>query len=262
MLPIFASLVRSPLLLGDLPEARAFNPRVLTLTPCPAALDLSQKLGHLYEDALAILLEGSSTYDLLEQRLQLHMPGKSTIGELDFLLRDLSSDQLIHLELATKFYLAVETPDGITFPGPDSRDNFSKKVHRLRSHQLPLAKNYRYLLPGAYREESITVRHLIHGCIFDHIASTTPASPEFVNPHRRQGSWLTVTELSELFPLNTGFETIPKHLWLVPPDLLANTTLEPWTPPAFLDRCVMLRITGETLPHFITPDGYPQQAKR
>ncbi|MBG7609208.1 MAG: DUF1853 family protein [Verrucomicrobia bacterium] len=255
---ILQSLIHSPLLLlGDLPEAPAFDQSTLTLSSSPTTLNLNQKLGHLYEDALAILLEASPTYNLLARNLQLHTPGKPTLGELDFLLRDLRSGQLIHLELATKFYLAVETPEGLTLPGPDSRDNFFSKLHRLRTHQLILTEKHRHALPAAFREETITTRHLIHGCIFDHIHSTTPACPEFVNPHRRQGRWLTITQLPQHFSPGTRFEIIPKHLWPVPLSLLANIPLEPWSAPTSLDRCTMLRIEGQTVPHVITPATYP-----
>lgn len=219
--------------------------------------DFDQKLGHLYEDALAILLENSPAFELLARNIQLHEAGMPTLGELDFVIRDRRSDALIHLELATKFYLAVETPTGLLLPGPDSRDNFFKKLHRLRTHQLVLSKKYRAAFPAAFRDEIIISRHLVHGCLFDHIDSPTPAKPDFANPDCRRGRWLKINEVSKHFPADSRFEIIPKPLWPVLPSQMKNIPLEPWNPTKSIDRCVMIRIEGELMPHFVTPADYP-----
>jgi hypothetical protein len=53
---LFGSLVRGPLLVGDLPEAARF-PHLDLMVPGEAEpLNLEQKLGHLYEDACSITL--------------------------------------------------------------------------------------------------------------------------------------------------------------------------------------------------------------
>lgn len=257
MKPILQSLIDSPLLLGDLPEASAFDQGALVLPGVIPALNLDQKLGHLYEEALAVLLDASPFCELLARNLQIHEPGKPTIGEIDSLLRDLRTGELIHLELATKFYLAVETREGLLLPGPDSRDNFYRKLHRLRTHKLILAKKHRSALPMEFQEEPITARHLIHGCIFDHIHSDTPAAPEFTSPLRCRGRWLTITELPIHFSPGTTFEIIPKPLWPVPPYGFADVPLMPWIPTAEIPRCVMIRVDGESLPFFVTPANYP-----
>ena len=167
--PLLQSLVGGPLLIGDLPEACSFPYQDLEIPAAPTPLNLQQKLGYLYEDALGILLEASPRFDLLARNLQLHSDTQTTLGELDFLLRDLDSDLLIHLELATKFYLAVETPSGLALPGPDARDNYFRKLQRLRSHQLTLAQNHRSALPESYQHHPIVAQQLIYGCLFDHI---------------------------------------------------------------------------------------------
>lgn len=126
----------SPLLVGDLPEAKCFCRSILRRPEVLPDLNLRQKLGHLFEDALASLLVASHKVDLLHQNLQLRDENRTTVGEMDFLIRHRSNSALVHLELATKFYLAVETPSGITLPGPDARDNYFRKLARLRDHQL------------------------------------------------------------------------------------------------------------------------------
>lgn len=258
--PLLQSLVRGPLLIGDLPEAASFPYRDLTIPANFSPLNLQQKLGHLYEDALTILLEASPRFDLLARSLQLQTNAQTTLGELDFLLRDLGDDQLIHLELATKFYLAVETSSTLTLPGPDARDNYFRKLQRLRSHQLPLAQKHRSDLPEEYRHQTIIARQLVYGCLFDHIGATKPADPDFINPNCRRGRWLTIDECSDHFEPATQLQIIPKALWPVPLSLIQDTPLEHWNPDSPVERCLMLRADDDTTPYFVTPPDYPEHA--
>ena len=255
---IFQSLLVSPLLVGDLPIANRFNRAGLVAPTVPVELNFNQKLGHLYEDALAAVFASSSDIELVEQNLQIQENIHSTVGELDFLIRD-ANGTLTHLELATKFYLAVKTEHGIAFPGPDARDNYDRKIQRLLSHQLILTQRHKANLPPAYQNADILVKQLIYGCLFDHVSATKLSSPRFSNLNCRRGKWLHHVELAEHFPNDTQFDLIPKHLWPVPIEFLEKIPLEKWQADKFDDRCVMLRINGHACPYFVAPDGYPKQ---
>lgn len=256
---IFQSLLTSPLLVGDLPNAARFGRYGLIAPTVPVGLNFDQKLGHLYEDALAAVLAASPSIELVEQNLQIQESIHSTVGELDFLIRD-TNGMLTHLELATKFYLAVKTDDGIAFPGPDARDNYDRKIQRLLSHQLTLTERHKENLPPAYRHDDIVVKQLIYGCLFDHISQTELSHPEFINPECRRGKWLHHAELVDHFPNGTQFDLIPKHLWPVPIELLDKMLLEKWQPDMFADRCIMLRVNGHACPYFVASDEYPKQS--
>ena len=250
---ILESFTTAPLLISDLPEAPQFQPSILSLPTKPTPLNFSQKLGHLYEDALANILTESSKFSLLERNLQIQTDIHTTVGELDFLFRDLDSNQLIHLELATKFYLAV----GSDFPGPDARDNYFKKLSHLRQHQLQLPHNFQAHLPTEYREENIITQQLIYGCLFDHIEALKWSTPEFLNPKCRRGKWLHHSDLPMHFPANQEFQIIPKTLWPIPLKLLTEANLESWKPPKTLERCTMVRVPSDLTPYFIAPTNYP-----
>ncbi len=256
---ILESLVNAPLLVGDLPEATTFPHHELSVPTKFPQLNFEQKLGHLYEDALAILLEASADYQLLARNLQIRTDVNTTVGELDFLLRDLGNGELVHLELATKFYLAVETAAGLTLPGPDPRDNYFKKLNHLRDHQLTLTKKYRSSLPEDFRHEPITCQQLIYGCLFDPIRAPALAAPNFVSPDCRRGRWLTIDDCGEHFPPDTQFQIIPKPLWPVPLEFITDIPLASWNPQTVVDRCLMLRVDDEPSPYFISPLGYPNQ---
>ena len=263
---IFHSLLVSPLLVGDLPNAARLS-RDGLVAPVGSAgsveLNFDQKLGHLYEDALAAVLASSPNIEVVEQNLQIQENIHSTVGELDFLIRD-ANGTLTHLELATKFYLAVKTEHGIAFPGPDARDNYDRKIDRLLSHQLTLTERHKANLPTAYKNADIVVKQLIYGCLFDHISDHFSAAklsdPQFCNPQCRRGKWLHHAELADHFPNDSQFCLIPKHLWPVPIEFLEKIPLETWQPNMFFDRCVMLRINGQACPYFVAPDEYPKQS--
>ena len=250
---ILESFLTAPLLLTDLPEAQHFQPSDLSPPNKPKPLNFSQKLGHLYEDALAQIFTSSKNYDLLERNLQIQKDIHTTVGELDFLLRNLKTHQLIHLELATKFYLAV----GSDLPGPDARDNYFKKLSHLQQHQLRIPKKHQDYLPSNYRNENIKTQQLVYGCLFDHIEAQTISNPEFSNPKCRRGKWLHLSEVSRHFPTDQEFQIVPKTLWPVPLKLLSRAPLESWNPPEILEKCTMVRVPSDLTPYFIAPTNYP-----
>jgi len=222
---LLKSILAGPLLLGDLPESKSFCRSKLELPATIPNLNLQQKLGHLFEDALASMIAASDRVELLEQNLQLRDEELKTVGELDFLLKAHSTPTLIHLELATKFYLAVDTPNGITLPGPDARDNYYRKLARMRDHQLQLPDKFRSCLPPEYEHIPIETQQLVYGCLFAHVDTLEAFTPEFV-----------------------------------PLEFLDDIDLEPWNPKEPIDRCLMIRTVNAPTPFFIAPVGYPNQA--
>ena len=255
---LFQGLVEGPLLVGDLPEADAFACETLQMPKKVLPLNLQQKLGYLYEDALGAVLDSTPRYSSVERGIQVRKVAGHTLGELDFLMKDTELDQFIHLELAVKFYLAVETEDGFLLPGPDARDNYFRKMEKMRSHQLLLVEKHRELLPERFREEEIVVQQLVHGCIFDHVNAAKPVEAEFLNPKGRRGKWLHADECAEYFGGDTILEIIPKPLWPVPLVILEGMPLEKWHRDEEIDRCVMVRSESRDCPYFIAPKGYPE----
>ncbi len=254
---LFRSLTEAPRLIDDLPEARAFDSLSLIAPEAPDPLNLQQKLGHLYEDALAVMLDATPRYDALASGIQIQQAAGRTLGELDFLVKDRRTDQLIHLELAVKFYLAVETECDPLLPGPDTRDNYYRKLQKMRTHQLLLTKKYRDRLPDAYNNQEIVPQHLVHGCIFNHVNARKPAEAEFLNPHGRRGKWLHAEDCADYFGKYPSLEIIPKPLWPVPLEILEGMELETWKVEETIVRCVMVRAGAERVPYFIAPNGYP-----
>lgn len=262
---IYKALSRSPLLISGCTGAEVFDRSGLPEGVPEGALSFEQKLGHLYEDGLARLLEASTRYELLEQGLQVQSDKHHTVGELDFLVRDLEGRELVHLELAVKFYLALRSESGeMLMPGPDARDNYYKKLEHLQGHQLTVASRYQSYLPEAYRQEVIHSRYLVIGCLFDHISELSPVVPVGVSASVRRGVWLHQSEFAAHFSVGVRVTVIPKPLWPVPIEeleVLPDGELETLDLKVPLNRCVMVRVEGERKPIFIAPDNYPAMDK-
>lgn len=97
------------------------------------------RLGHQMEFVFGHLLKASPNWELLANNLLVD-EGKVRIGELDFLLKDIVTATVFHIELAYKFYIV--NPE-ISAPmhrlmGPNRRDMFFTKLDKLKTKQFPL----------------------------------------------------------------------------------------------------------------------------
>jgi hypothetical protein len=101
------------------------------------------RLGHRVEKVVSHLIKASTNYEMLYENLQIK-EGNKTIGEIDFIIEEIQTKQVIHLELAYKFYLF--DPDLSTKPvenwiGPNRNDSLIEKIEKLREKQFPLLHN-------------------------------------------------------------------------------------------------------------------------
>ncbi|WP_235923537.1 DUF1853 family protein [Psychroflexus aurantiacus] len=97
-------------------------------------------LGKRAEIFFKYYLSLSNRYDEIAYSLQI-MDDKITIGEFDFLCRDLIQNEILQVELVNKIYLyddnLHENPD-YCWIGPNRLDRFLDKIEKLKSQQFPL----------------------------------------------------------------------------------------------------------------------------
>jgi len=257
----------SPLLVDHLPEAVCFDRGRLShgAERSDLKLNYAQKLGHLYEDALEQLLIHSPGINLLGKGIQIFNDNRITLGELDYLLKDLTSTtgEFIHLELAVKFYLIRYKEGKVTYPGPDPRDNWLNKLKRLQQHQLKLTQipAAKKLLLENYGISHLTPQQLIYGKLFDHYQATHHPCPPAMNPSCQRGTWKYLSEWQQ-DSTEKEITIIPKHLWPVPLENNENllNTLPPVTREEFTaeatERCTMIWDAASHNTQFIAPDTW------
>lgn len=105
-----------------------------------AKLPQNVRLGHLVEKVVSESIKVSANYRLIAENIQI-VVDKQTIGELDFLVEDLSNGRILHIELAYKFYLydpKISANPIRNWIGPNRRDSLVEKLEKLKKKQYPL----------------------------------------------------------------------------------------------------------------------------
>lgn len=92
------------------------------------------------EACFEVCLNQSSKFELLAANLQIHSENE-TLGELDYIVRNLQTEEVIHIELACKFYL-FDANAGFSeeekWIGPNRKDSLFEKLEKLKLKQFPL----------------------------------------------------------------------------------------------------------------------------
>jgi hypothetical protein len=104
------------------------------------ALARTKKLGGYFEQLVFSLFTLSDDYQVLAFN-QVFNNSQRTLGELDLLIKH-KSGEVIHLELALKFYLWAESElvSQFNWVGAGLTDFFALKLARLASHQLKISQ--------------------------------------------------------------------------------------------------------------------------
>lgn len=107
----------------------------LVLKPVPQRI----RLGHQMEEVFRQLMDASAEYDLILHNIPVKN-GNRTIGEIDFILREIRTSKLLHVELTYKFYIidpSISEPIH-QLMGPNRRDMFFTKMEKVKHRQFPL----------------------------------------------------------------------------------------------------------------------------
>lgn len=97
-------------------------------------------LGKRMEEFFQHYVRYYSDQEILAHNEQI-IHNKETLGEIDFLLKNVQSGEITQVELVYKFYLFDPEGDPEEFGrwiGPNKRDSLLKKLRRLQKRQFPL----------------------------------------------------------------------------------------------------------------------------
>lgn len=97
------------------------------------------RLGHQIEHVFRQLITFDDTYDIVLYNVPIRR-NKRTLGEIDFVLKERETGQLIHVELTYKFYiLDTNGPRALQeLSGANRTDLFIKKLKKIKEKQFPL----------------------------------------------------------------------------------------------------------------------------
>jgi hypothetical protein len=97
------------------------------------------RLGRYFEALYRVWCERVLGWRVLASNLPVRS-GSRTLGELDMVVENTHLHRVEHHEVAVKFYLGTMTQVGVQWIGPNRRDRLDRKVSRMRTHQLALAR--------------------------------------------------------------------------------------------------------------------------
>lgn len=147
---------------------------------------------------------------------------KRTIGEIDFILKNSKTGKLSHVELVYKFYLYDPdiSNEEARWIGPNRKDSFPEKLHRLLDKQFPLLYR-RETLPLLERleikPEEVEQKLCFKANLF--IPWKLKDKKDFgnINPEAIRGIWMTASEFEESDFEDAVFFSPKKPDWPIDP---------------------------------------------
>ncbi|MDN2709251.1 DUF1853 family protein [Janthinobacterium sp. SUN118] len=200
--------------LGPLTPAVAAWLDALQVEPAPLEAALGprfySRLGLYAEKLLAFYFEQHGV--LQAHGLQVQVNRNDTVGEFDFLLKNMNGDgnSLLHWEFATKFYLLEGAPDPGIFNhliGPNLADTLGLKMRKILDKQLALSRH-----PAAQNLLAQPVRAaqaLVKGWLF--YAPGTEPRIDGISLEHGHGFWCTPAQLA-----GQRYVVLPRLQWLAP----------------------------------------------
>ncbi len=177
--------------------------------------------GKQAEHLLHHFLQASPQYEVLAFGLQL-IRAKITLGELDFILKDLENDEVFQLEMAIKFYL-YQPGAGLKnyqLIGPNRKDSLDAKLAKLKEQQFKILHQpatHSLLLAKGFNPGAISQKLYLPGRIFIPLGSSLPSLP-LINPASLGGYYLPLEAFAVTFNKQQSFYIPPKTEWLATPD--------------------------------------------
>lgn len=181
--------------------------------------EATHRLGVYFEQLWHHLIRSQPGLELLRYNQQVIID-KQTLGEFDSIIQQLSTQQILHCELAVKFYLQVG--DGrkmADWVGPNLRDRFDRKFLRLLNHQLALSTQPE--VQQWLQKEKLTIDGaglLTRGRLFYSLGHYLKQQFEFpvdVEQEHLKGFWVTHKELRD-YQKDSDFDwyQLPRMYWL------------------------------------------------
>ena len=179
----------------------------------------SHLLGKYFESLVHYWLSITPTKELLKTNLQI-FDNSRTIGELDFIYRDLDNDEIIHIEAAGKFYLSTDNkPDWEYFIGPNTNDRMDLKLDRMISHQTQLINHEVTLhtiksngIPQPDRAKIFYKGYSFFN--FHEYVNNTFLLPKESNRNHFAGWWLRDNEISKLRSTDSRWVILERMNWI------------------------------------------------
>ncbi|WP_437368574.1 DUF1853 family protein [Maribacter litoralis] len=187
----------------------------------PSPIPEKLRLGHRMEYVCKQLLDASAQYEVLLHNLPIREE-KQTIGEIDFIVQETATQQLIHVELTYKFYIIdTEIKEPIhQLIGPNRRDAFYTKLEKIKNNQFSLLHTPvgRSVLLDKGIDTATIAQQVCYKAQLFQPYNSAPMPISLVNPNCFVGFWLRMTEFLTADFTQHHFYIPTKSEWVVDPE--------------------------------------------
>lgn len=181
-------------------------------------------LGKQAEAIFEHLIRNSQDYKLLAANTQVQSQ-KITIGELDYLIQYIETQEYFHVEVACKFYLfdnTIKSEYEGKWIGPNRKDALLDKLNKLKAKQFPLL--FRPELAPTLLDLNLKASQFKQ----QHYLLTSLYIPHNMNIHTLPqeyqksvvGTWIFINDLNLKSHFSYAIPT--KKQWLLPNDSICN----------------------------------------
>jgi len=191
-------------------------------TDFPSKLMLGKQAETIFEN----WLKHSKRFQLLAANIQIQ-GATQTLGELDYIISDTNNSNILHIELACKFYLLDENLGNTVLEqwiGPNRKDRLVDKLEKLKTKQFPLLysdETTSVLTDVQLDGISIQQQYCLKAFLFvpkTFIQHKLPKQYE----NCLAGYYIHFTELVAESDEKTLYALPQKKEWLLPPEYLTN----------------------------------------
>jgi uncharacterized protein len=193
------------------------TPLIAFLNAAKPLNEVPMRIGRYAERLLQFFLVHGPTHQLVAANIVCSAPkplgslpkstDRTTIGELDFLLRD-ADGHALHWELALKFFVANDTPAPriIDYMGPDGTEALTRKITKM-------TRQLEQCAPAPYQEAKWQAQAFTRGYLF--YRQPPLVTPPQVHPAHLRGFWIWSDELANSDP-QQRWVFLPRAFWLAP----------------------------------------------
>lgn len=168
-------------------------------------------MGKYFEQLLFFILKHDDRYDIVLQNHQI-LNGKTTVGELDVVLKNMSTGQIEHWEIALKYYLQTHPSESYScMVGPNAKDNLERKMNKLITHQLPLQTDL--TKSGITDTSTVSNRLCLKGQFFYHL-NMRKIEPMHASADHEKGWWCFSSEIERILTDQFRYSVIQKPDWI------------------------------------------------
>lgn len=173
----------------------------------------SPRLGIYHEALWQYFLQDYPEVALIAHNVPVR-DGGATLGEFDFIVRHLPTQQVFHIEVATKYYLSFPSASGDLWFGPSLQDRFDLKAGHLLSHQIQLSETAAGQTTLAeLGVDALTKLISVGGMLFYGAAPCDLHA--YTHADHAHGKHLTFEAFCHM-PSNQAWTLVPRHDWLAP----------------------------------------------